>query len=57
MKQIISECNSNLEKVILERLKNYEKVTKNFEQFFDQGDLGTLIDRKADIELFRRVQD
>lgn len=39
------------------KLKMYEHVTKNFQQFFDQEDLGALIDRKADIEIVRRMND
>ena len=37
------------------RFREYDKVYKNFKQFFDQGDLGALLDRKADVELLRRI--
>jgi len=36
-------------------LKEYENVAKSFKQFFGQEELGALIDRKADLELFRRL--
>ena len=39
------------------QLDKYEKVTKSFEQFFNQEDMGALIDRKADLELVKRLQE
>ena len=43
-------------KQLEERLSQYEDVRTQFEQFFNQDELGSLIDRKADLELVRRVQ-
>lgn len=40
-----------------QKLKEYEKVAKSFEQFFTQEELGALIDRKADMEIVRRLHD
>ena len=39
------------------QMDKYERVTKSFEQFFNQEDMGALIDRKADLELVRRLQE
>ena len=39
------------------RFEQYDRVTKNFKQFFDQSDLGALLDRKADLELIRRINN
>ena len=39
------------------RFKHYESVSKQFSQFFDQAELGSLIDRKADLELISRIQE
>ena len=46
-------CGEEIER----KLGHYERVTKAFSQFFNQEDIGALIDRKADLELVRRVQD
>ena len=32
-------------------------MARSFEAFFSQDELGSLLDRKADIELIRRLQD
>ena len=40
-----------------EKFEKYQKVANNFEAFFDQEELGSIIDRKADIELIKRLQD
>ena len=45
------------EKSVLARLKDYEKVAEQFAQFFNQEELGALIDRKADMEIVRRLHD
>lgn len=37
------------------KMAKYEKVTEAFSQFFNQEEIGAIIDRKADIELFRRL--
>lgn len=37
------------------KLKNYERVAKQFSQFFDEDELGQIIDRKADVELINRL--
>lgn len=37
------------------KMGKYEKVTEAFSQFFNQEEIGAIIDRKADIELFRRL--
>ena len=39
------------------KLLEYDKVAKSFRQFFDQDEIATLLDRKADIELIRRIQN
>jgi hypothetical protein len=39
------------------KLEQYEKVRTSFEPFFDAEDLGSLLDRKADLELIRRIQE
>ena len=33
----------------------YNKVSQQFQQFFDKDELGQLIDRKADVELINRL--
>ena len=38
-----------------QKLHRYEAVATSFEQFFNQEELGSLMDRKADLELVRRV--
>lgn len=42
---------------VVQKLDSYEKVTAMFRQFFTQEDLGALIDRKADLEVVRRLRD
>lgn len=37
-------------------MKKYGQVVKNFQQFFDQDDFVQLLNRKADLELIRRLQ-
>lgn len=44
-------------KEVVLKLQEYEQVAKSFSQFFSQDDIGALIDRKADLELVRRIQD
>jgi hypothetical protein len=39
------------------RMHKYEKVAEGFAQFFNQEEIGAIIDRKADLELVRRIQD
>lgn len=41
--------------IIDEHFARYEKITSSFQQFFNQDELSTLIDRKADLELVRRI--
>ena len=53
--KIYKLVNETMEAQLQKKLDQYDKVTANFKQFFDQDDLGALIDRKADIELFKRV--
>lgn len=45
------------ELVVDNKLKNYNDVVKKFNQFFDQDDFVQLLDRKADIEFIRRLQE
>ena len=35
--------------------EQYDKVAKSFQQFFSVEELGSLLDRKADLELIRRI--
>ena len=35
----------------------YEEVVRAFSQFFNQEEIGAIIDRKADLELVSRIQD
>ena len=37
------------------KLMKYNKVSQQFQQFFDKDELGQLIDRKADVELINRL--
>ena len=37
------------------KLIKYNKVSQQFQQFFDKDELGQLIDRKADVELINRL--
>ena len=39
------------------KFEKYKDVANRFEAFFDQEELGSVIDRKADIELIKRLQD
>ena len=39
------------------KLQKYSAIALSFEQFFNQEELGSLLDRKADIELIRRLQE
>ena len=48
---------NTVENILTTKLEKYDMVTKRFQQFFDQEDLGALIDRKADIEIVRRMND
>jgi hypothetical protein len=41
--------------LISNRFIKYDNLCKTFESFFDREELGCLIDRKADIELFNRL--
>jgi hypothetical protein len=41
----------------LDKLKDYESVANQFKEFFNQEELGALLDRKADLELVCRIQD
>ena len=43
--------------LISSRFRKYDNLCKTFEQFFDREELSSLIDRKADIELIKRLQD
>lgn len=43
--------------IINDKLKNYEKVTKSFQKYFCQEDLGSILDRKADLDMITRLQD
>ena len=45
-------CNETID----EKLENYDKVAKDFQQFFNQREICELFDRKADLELIRRIQ-
>ena len=47
--------NQSILEQLEERLQHYEDVRNQFEQFFNQDELGSIIDRKADLELVRRV--
>ena len=48
---------SNIQIQVNNRFEQYDRVTNNFKQFFDQSDLGELLDRKADLELIRRINN
>ena len=39
------------------KLMQYEKVVNSFKKFFDQEEIGALIDRKADIELLSHLEE
>lgn len=39
------------------KYKEYQRVADGFSQFFGQDELGSILDRKADLELIRRIQD
>ena len=39
------------------KLDSYERIANMFRQFFTQEDLGALIDRKADLEIVRRLNE
>lgn len=40
---------------IRKHLEQYQQLVKSFQQFFDVDDIASLFDRKADLELLRRV--
>lgn len=42
---------------LLAKLDNYEQVVKSFSKFFDTDELAAVLERKADMELVRRLQD
>ena len=39
------------------KMEQYDTVAKSFEAFFNSEELGQIIDRKADLELIRRLQN
>ena len=41
--------------LVTTRFKKYDALCKTFESFFDREELSSLIDRKADIELIKRL--
>lgn len=61
IQKYVSHIDAIVEKSLNDQLTNklrlYENVSKNFSQFFSQDDLGSLIDRKADIELITRMKE
>ena len=42
---------------LLSKLDSYEQVVKSFSKFFDTDELAAVLERKADMELVRRLQD
>ena len=46
-----------MNELLEDKFKKYEKIAKSFEEFFNQEELGSIIDRKADLELIKRLQD
>ena len=47
--------NKSIVENITTKFKHYDNVAKSFQQFFNQDELGSLIDRKADLELITRI--
>ena len=43
--------------ILKEKLTQYDKVVTSFKKFFDQEEIGALIDRKADIELLSHLEE
>ena len=39
------------------KYREYQRVADGFKQFFGQDELCSILDRKADLELIRRIQD
>lgn len=42
---------------LLNKLDSYEQVVHSFSKFFDTDELAAVLERKADMELVRRLQD
>ena len=42
---------------VLNKLQQYENVARQYQEFFNQEELGALFDRKADLELVCRLQE
>ena len=39
------------------KFEQYDSVKRDFQQFFGQDELTSILDRKADLELLRRIKD
>jgi hypothetical protein len=44
-------------KITTNKLSQYDRVAKSFTRFFNQDELGQILDKKADLELIQRLQD
>lgn len=56
-KEQLQEVERTVDRAVDLKLVGYEKVAKMFKQFFTQEDLGAIIDRKADLEIVRRLYE
>ena len=43
--------------ITTKKLEQYDRVAAAFQKFFNQDELGEILDRKADIELIQHLQD
>ena len=46
-----------VESELLNKLNSYEQVVHSFSKFFDTDELAAVLERKADMELVRRLRD